>query len=322
MSIIIPCSIGIGTLGCISLYHLYLNSLYKGTYRDKLYYLNSHIITLTPIIFYLFIILDELFMTQKNNIIQYFYIEWIVSTPLMLKNIGRFTLIPLNYYIYIILLDYLMILCGYISYITTNNILNYVMYGGGCICYIIINILFLRNLKIFKEKQQINTLKYRIFNLIYFSIATVWIVYPIIHILLKTNNISINMAINGYIVLDILSKGVFTSLMLGSRELYQIRESYLKKISRKIFRIHPLEINTLQESIEEIKEIVSINNENNENNETNVNTINPYSSDNTQNVSTIKTNNIRDIIDILNYHPSKNASASTITDIVTQNTVV
>jgi hypothetical protein len=38
MSIVIPCASAIGVLGCLMIYHLYLNSTFNGTYKDKLYY--------------------------------------------------------------------------------------------------------------------------------------------------------------------------------------------------------------------------------------------------------------------------------------------
>lgn len=300
MSIVIPCASGIGVLGTITLYHLYLNSIFEGTYKDKLYYLNSHIITLIPILIYLIMILNEVIIGQIQSLI-YFYIDWIITTPLILTKLGYFTSIPLNSYIYIILLDELMIMSGYVSYITQNNALSYAMFSLGSLCYILLNSIFLKNIKPLQKQN----LKNRIFCKLYYSIAFTWIFYPIIHILLKTNNITQNTAISVYVSLDVLTKGIFTTLLIGSREIYQRHNSWLKNLINKLCRVHPYEINPVQESIEDLTYIIKIYNkeENKIQNKESI-TINPHSTDNTESVRSVKDDTTDNIMEILERYKS------------------
>jgi bacteriorhodopsin len=254
MSIIVPCASAIGILGIIASYQVYLSAIFDGSYKDRLYYYNSHLINLTPIIIYSTIIIEELINGLPTDFLKYIYIEWLFSTPIMLINIGRLTHIPLNYYIYIILLDQLMLLCAYISYLTTNSLLSYILYGIGVICYCTINAIYYVHLKTTKEMFSSPLLKTKIIRTILLSITLLWSGYPIIHILLKTNNITSQESLYAYITLDVLTKGIFTTLLLGYCEVYQKHTSWLHCLTRKIFRVHPLEVPHTNNKLEEILE--------------------------------------------------------------------
>jgi hypothetical protein len=92
-------------------------------------------------------------------------------------------------------------------------------------------------------------------------IASTWIFYPIVHILYKEAIIAKTTVIPMYITLDILTKGVFTCLLLGSREIYKSVPSWLGVLAKKIFKIHPLTAtiseNQLEESIEYVASLVT-----------------------------------------------------------------
>jgi hypothetical protein len=208
--------------------------------------------------------------------------------PLILINVGRYTSIPINSYIYIILLDELMILSGYISYITQNNILGYTMFGLGCMCYLIINVIYIKNLKALQERQN---LKYRLYRALYCTIALLWSFYPIVHILLKTNIITVGIAIDIYAVLDIFTKGIFTTLLIGSREIYQSHNSCLKNMINKLFKVHPYEINQVQENIEDISDIIRANNK------VSI-TVSEYSPDITDSVKSVRSDNLDTVFKI------------------------
>jgi bacteriorhodopsin len=308
MSIVIPCASAIGVLGCLMIYHLYLNSTFNGTYKDKLYYLNAHLILLITIITYVIILMNEIIL-GNTNAITYFYVKCMFVNPLILINVGRYTSIPINSYIYIILLDELMILSGYISYITQNNILGYTMFGLGCICYLAINIIYIQNLK---ELQQRPNLKYRIFCIIYCTIALLWSFYPIVHILLKTNIITDDIAIDIYAILDIFTKGIFTTLLIGSREVYQSRNSCLKNMINKLFKIHPFEINQVQESIEDISDIIRVNNKV-------TITISQYSPDITDSVKSVRSDNLDTVFKIKTSPNSNRHSIVTVMEPLQEN---
>ncbi len=255
-------------------------------------------------------ILDEVIIGQVPSL-TFLYIEWIFATPLILTKLGYFTSIPLNSYIYIILLDELMIMSGYVSYITQNNALSYAMFSLGALCYILLNAIYLKNIKntiILKQN-----LRYRLFCGLYYSIVFTWIFYPFIHILLKTNNITQSTAVIVYVTLDILTKGIFTTLLIGSREIYQKHNSWLKILIHKLFRVHPYEINPVQETIEDITHIVKIYDKK-ENKESI--TINPDSTDNTESVKSVREDNIDTIMELMKrYKPKKTSVISTMESI-------
>ena len=257
MTILIPCTIAAGILGIITLYQVYLNHQFNGSYKDKLYYFNAHLITLTTITIYTIMILNELFIGEIYTI-NYFYIEWLCNTPLILIDLGKLTNIQLDNYIYIILLDHLMLVSGYISYITTNQTLSFIMFGLGSLCYIILFTIYVKNLKIFSNDTRQTKLRSRICYVIYSTMAIIWTLYPIIDILFKTEIIDFKTTSTIFVVIDVLTKGVFTTLMLGSKEIYQARNSKFKTIMFKLFRVHPLEINTVQNTIEDYTEVIKI----------------------------------------------------------------
>jgi hypothetical protein len=243
-------------------------------------------------------ILDEVIIGQVPSL-TYFYIDWIITTPLILIKLGYFTSISLNSYIYIILLDELMIMSGYISYITPNSSLSYAMFSIGSLCYILINIIYLKNIKSLEKPPN---LKQRFFIGLYYSIAFTWIFYSIEHILFKTNNITQNTAEIVYVTLDILTKGIFTTLLIGSREIYQIHNSWLKNLINKMFRVHPYEINPVQESIEDITHIIKIYD-----NKESI-TINPHSIDNTNSIRSVKDDSIDNIMELIERYKPRRVS--------------
>lgn len=185
-------------------------------------------------------ILNELIMGEITTL-NYFYMEWLFNTPLILIDLGKLTNISLYHYVYIILLDQIMIITGYVSYITQNMTLTIIMFIIGVICYIILNSIYLINFKRFINDNNQQTRRCCIFRIIYFTVAICWLLYPITHILFKTDKITFNTTVNIYIILDVLTKGIFTTLMLGYKEIYQKHNSLLKNIFLKLFRIHPLE---------------------------------------------------------------------------------
>jgi bacteriorhodopsin len=255
MAILIPCSTAIGILGIITLYQIYLNHTFTGSYKDKLYYFNAHLITLTTISIYTLMILNELFIGEIDTI-HYFYIEWLCNTPLILIDLGKLTNIKLDHYIYVILLDQLMIISGYVSYITANQTLSFIMFGLGSLCYTILFTIYVKNLKIFSNDVNQARLRSRICYVIYSTMAIIWTLYPVTEILFKTAIIDFTTTSAIFIVLDVLTKGVFTTLMLGSKEIYQTRNSQLKNIMFKLFKVHPLEINTVQPTIDNFTEVI------------------------------------------------------------------
>ena len=261
MSDVIPFACGIGILGAFTIYQVYLSNTYVGNYRDKVYYYYSHLITLIPIVAYIYSTLNALILELKFNIL-IFYIDWTFTTPLILINIGRLLDIPLPQYVFLTLCDVAMITCGYVSYIVQDQLISYIFFAIGCILFCSLYTVLLRKLNVFQKKQKHSLpptsiyrdrVRYRIFRAIVGTIVTSWTLYPIGHILAKQGILSNTHIVIWFVTLDVVSKGIFTNLLLGSREIYRQPTSLLGAFTKKVFRIHPLEHTMSDGSLEIVR---------------------------------------------------------------------
>ncbi len=264
MSIIIPCSIAIGIFGSLIGYQIHLARIFVGNYKDKLYYYYSHLITVIPLVLYSCMIADQLMVGNQESLI-YFYVEWIFTTPMILINLARLIHIPLTHYILIVLTDMTMVFSGYISFLSTNTIVIYSTFVYACLCFCALFTYYLQKLKVFRKRMEKlslpptsiyrDSIRYRIYRAILISVVCSWILYPLGHILYKSGSITVNQTVIWYVCLDVATKGIFTNLLLGSRELYKKSPlSFLGILTKKLFQIHPLEIKPSDTQIEEILE--------------------------------------------------------------------
>ncbi len=256
---VIPFGIGAAVYTLFTIYHVRLANSFIGPYKDKIFYYFSHLITMIPIITYLFQITNILVFPASKPSLIIFYLQWSFTTPLILMNLGRLANFGIQNYIYITLFDELMIVSGYISYVATNPILVYICFIIGCIQYCILAGLFLWHTKQFYVLSANtsplislfgNNLRYKVYRVLLGTIFTSWCFYPITHILykLQINDTGVTSII--YIILDVCTKGIFTNLLLGSREMYRKSPSFLSRISRIVFRVHPQELTNSESSLE------------------------------------------------------------------------
>ncbi len=239
-----------------------------------------------PLTLYLFMILNELIVGYRTTL-DYFYVEWVFTTPMILINLGRLLQIPFSHYSVIIAFDMTMVLSGYISYISTNPVVIFTAIGYGCACFCGIFTYYLRKLKVFNKKIREHSLppisiyrdsiRYRIYRAIIITIICSWILYPLGHILYKLGITDYNQTVIIYVCLDIATKGIFTNMIIGLKEVYRIPSSYLGLLTKKLFQVHPLEIKPAHHKLDEILGIKK---------EVNVDTIVP-SDDKSSNASNI-----------------------------------
>ncbi len=262
--IVYPFYIGIAFFALCTVYHTHLSKNFIGTYKDKIYYYFAHLITIVPIVIYSYNLFDIGISGKvtKVNYLKIFYIQWAFTTPLILMNLGRLCNFKVYKYIIITIIDIIMIMSGYISYISNNPNVIYSFYIFGCILYITLLSIFIKEFKVFNKNKRLHPpthiyrdkIRYKCYKFLSIAIASLWILYPIIHILYKTNNLSIYYAVYMYVTLDILCKGIFTNLILGSREIYKPHTSFLAKLTKKVLRIHPLNNVISNNKLEEIYE--------------------------------------------------------------------
>lgn len=260
----LPFIIGIAIHGLLTVYQFHIARTFTGNFKDKLYYYNAHVISLIPIILYLYKVLNiYAYPYTERLFLEVFYIEWAMTSPLILLNTGRLIQIPVYKYILLSLLDSLMILSGYISYIFENPAVVYLSYGIGCLCFMILNFIFISQLKLCSPRANQKFLhppaslyrdriRYRIFRAIVSSIVVSWSLYPVVYILYKLGILALETTVWVFVGLDVATKGVFTNLLLGSREIYRTPSSCLGFLTRKMFQVHPLEVRISENNLEEI----------------------------------------------------------------------
>jgi bacteriorhodopsin len=258
-----PFYIAIGILGLLTAYQVHLSRSFRGNFKDKMYYYYSHIITLMPIIMYIYKVIDIYIFNTYSNFLGTFYIEWSITSPLIFMNIGRLIQFPIYKHIVITLIDSLMILSGYISYVFENPIVVYTSYGVGVFCYLLLNYIFISRFILFNKNAKLkhaliptsiyrDRVRYRFYHTFIYINIIFWSLYPITHMLYKQGIISLQTTVNIFLALDVLCKGVFTILLLGSREIYRTPTSWLGFLTKKALSVHPLEVNISHHDVEDL----------------------------------------------------------------------
>jgi bacteriorhodopsin len=262
---IIPLYIGICIFGLIHLYHIHISSSFVGTYKDKVYFYLTHLISMSPLTVYTLKLIEIVFYDIERIPLFFsiFYMEWIFATTLMIISLGRFGKTSLSHYIKLSNIDTLMIIGGHISMMGQSNISIYIPYGISCGCFIYILISFLKMYKNSKKinpvlynthsnpKEEIQPLSWPKIQKILTIITTIsWTGYPIIQIFYKSDIISFGTCLLSNIILDIISKVLFVNILIGTNLVYRGDTSVLAMMSKRMLKIHALDI-TIKEDIDE-----------------------------------------------------------------------
>lgn len=78
---------------------------------------------------------------------------------------------------------------------------------------------------------------------------TTWVGYPVNHILYKVGVSSFGTCLLVYVALDVVSKLLFVNILIGSHLVYKGDTSVLALMSRRMLKIHALDV-TITESID------------------------------------------------------------------------
>ena len=170
------------------------------------------------------------------------YLHWGLTTPLILTDI-----MILDYYIntdiiFICVLDIIMFICGYISYLATDPIAIWTLFSFGCLNGVIIGIQMLRYIHKLMCKYQ-RSFNERAFIFLSWHMIIVWFCFPVLFILKKTNKISLEFELCSYVYLDIFAKGLFGVLVIGIRDTMHDVNSTTRMVrfANTIISIIPME---------------------------------------------------------------------------------
>jgi bacteriorhodopsin len=130
-------------------------------------------------------------LEDPDNKQRYRYLDWAITTPLMLIAIFLANNVPIPFIIGLVLLDLLMIGAGYLGTQEPDKIKKLLLFGGGCLA--LLPILYF----LFQQKKYTTA--------IYLTVA-LWSLYPIVWVLEETETLSETVTISTFSVLDIVSK--------------------------------------------------------------------------------------------------------------------
>ena len=101
-------------------------------------------------------------------------------------------------------------------------------------------------------------MRYRFFKVLIGIIVCSWPLYPVAHILFKEGIITPYITASIYVAVDVFTKGLFTTVLLGSKEIHRNGTTLLGKLTKKVFKIHPLTHTMSETHMESIEEIIRI----------------------------------------------------------------
>jgi bacteriorhodopsin len=234
--------IGVGFQLCFFKAYVWNSIHYYGIPSEKLmYYITSNIPLVTAFTNGLALFKFGLY-PQSDEILNFFFIEWAITTPLLIINIARVLNIQMYKYFLLSSATATTMFLGAVSHNSTSTLVKYTTFGIGCGCYVSI-LLFLASIYFNRKKpnnslmndmylrQYVPTILFVSKWLIILS-TSVWACYPVTLFLYENEITSLTTTISLFVALDVLSKGVFTSIILGLNDYLNRRDSFLQTLLR------------------------------------------------------------------------------------------
>ncbi len=227
------------------LHHMYYSYKHVANDTEKIYYYLTAIIPLAPAVMYSFQLITHLTHPTypeiiETNVLDVFFVSWVVTNPLLIINLGKVVNIRLNHYFILVGCDLTMYIIGFLAYKTADPIIFISSIVISCVmfCIILGTIIYLYYYKKYPEGYHHMLPIYKI--LTKFIIMS-WPLYPTMFILLKTGNITIIECAIAFIVLDFLTKSIFSSIIIVYHRNLNRRKSLADYLRRSSQRIMPLD---------------------------------------------------------------------------------
>jgi bacteriorhodopsin len=148
------------------------------------------------------------------------YIDWVLTTPLLLHSMLHFTGATDDDLIYVFFMDVLMIVAGLIASLVCDG-WKWFFFAFSMLVFIPV----MQTLCAYKSEVVDTRFDYILFYHRYATFANltvlVWFIYPIVWILSEgTNTLSVDAEVIFYTVLDIIAKAFLGFLILSSKSIY------------------------------------------------------------------------------------------------------
>jgi bacteriorhodopsin len=242
------------------LHHIYYSYKYVANESEKLYYYLTSVIPLGPAVMYSFQLITcvtEPDYVHGDNSLDIFFKLWTVTNPLLLINLGRVVNVSIRQYLVLVFSDLLMYIVGFLAHKTKDRIIFWAAFSIGSImfCIILSTVIYLYFVKKHKDgdANMLHVYKY----ITKFIIAS-WALYPTVFILFKIGIFTILECEIAFIVLDFLTKSVFSSIIIMYHRHVNRRKSMMGYLQWTSNRIIPLET-ILESSSTDIPDITDKN---------------------------------------------------------------
>ncbi len=206
----------------LSLLIISVLSLRKEPGQRTFYYLNMAILTAATISYFslasdlgLVPILTEFGSIVPRQVSYVRYIDWFVTTPLLLTELLLTAGCPTNIILATVFADIVMIITGLVGALTaTSYKWGYFTFGNVAMFYV-----FWHILNGFKTARRIDSRVLKAYSVLSFILVGLWIIYPVCWGLAEgANVISVNAEMVFYGVLDVLAKPVFAAVSIVMHE--------------------------------------------------------------------------------------------------------
>lgn len=169
----------------------------------------TFVVVVLALVSYLGMLFATLYSTEANVIIIR-YVEWFITTPILLIDLALIAMISLKRLNVMIVLDFIMILMGLGAVYAHSNFIKYALFILSFISMTAIFYILHNPSKQTLERQETNESVKKSKAAIEYT-TIIWTIYPVIWLLGKntSNVLSRQNETLSYMVLDVLAKAVF-----------------------------------------------------------------------------------------------------------------
>lgn len=251
--------------GILFLYYIFLASTYIRPPAIRHIYYTTSIIPLNTLTMYGFNLILYGFSNKPINgdMLTLFFIEWCITCPLFIINVSRLVAMKLSRQLLLTSLTICVNMLGFISHRIVDRTIKFQLYGAACTLFLglCINLLYhyhIQSQLYYNNNPHIKNTT-TVFKLLVKLILGTWSLYPIAFLVYELGNLSHEQIILTFTCLDFISKGCFTSILIGYYEHTYRRNSIVSFLTRNITRIAPVttddivtesSIQTIQNSVQ------------------------------------------------------------------------
>ena len=184
------------------------------------------------------------------------YADWVVTTPMLLLDLGMLAGMGKPEVFLLYFFDVLMIGSGYGSQLAWTSEGMWPLYIYSCVCELLIMVILMTHLRMLVVEHD-GTAEGHAFQFLSVWTFCVWWTYPVLFLLVRYELISYDIESVCYSCLDMLAKGIFGFVLVGSREALEGETTAIALMAMSMIGVKPEHRRTSidQPAIEEIRSL-------------------------------------------------------------------